>query len=201
MLGFEATMPTADPITRPLRLQRRIRAQLREGMPILVRLLAVAVVVLLGMGITHALRSARLEVVLSADPAGPPPVGDPAFLRTTAALAEVPLSAGHEVRVLSNGSETYALLLADLAAAERSITVQMYYGAPGEVADAVLRTLADRARQGVLVRFMFDAVGTDGMPEGSAASSSPRVRGWPRSGPSAGAISAASATAPIPGPW
>lgn len=158
-------MPIVDPAPASPTIGRRLRVQWPARAQIVVRLLAVMVVALIAVGIGHVLQSARLEVVLSADPSGPPSVGDPGFVRTAAALAEVPLSGGNDVRVLANGTETYAVLLADLAAAERSITVQMYYGRPGTVTDAVLAVLAERARSGVLVRFMHDAVGADAMPE------------------------------------
>ena len=157
------SMATADPMqAAPAEPPRRPPNGRSRA---ITRLLGVAVVGLLALGVTHALQTARLEVVLSADPTGPPSVGDPGFLRTTAALAEVPLIGGNDVRVLSNGTETFAALLADLSSAERSITVQMYYGKPGVVSTAVLGILAERARRGVLVRFMYDAVGTDRIPD------------------------------------
>jgi cardiolipin synthase len=127
--------------------------------------LGAAVIGLLGLGLDHALQSARLAAVLTVDPAGLPSFTDPGFVRTAAAVAEVPMAGGHDVRVLSNGDETYAALLDDLATAGHSITMQMYYGRPGTVADAVLRVLVERARQGVLVHFMYDAIGTDRIPE------------------------------------
>jgi cardiolipin synthase len=127
--------------------------------------LGAAVIGLLWLGLDHALQSARLAAVRTVDPAGLPSFTDQGFVRTAAAVAEVPIAGGHDIRVLSNGDETYAALLDDLAAARHSITMQMYYGRPGTVSDAVLRVLVERASQGVLVHFMYDAIGTDRIPE------------------------------------
>jgi cardiolipin synthase len=126
--------------------------------------LAAALTVLGLVGLMHALPRARLQVVLPGDAPGAPAVGDPAFALTAAAVAELALLPGNSVRVLSNGDETFPPLLADLRSATRSITVQMYYGKPGLVADTVLRILAARARAGVQVLFMYDAIGSDHLP-------------------------------------
>ncbi|HEU5041381.1 MAG TPA: phospholipase D-like domain-containing protein, partial [Gemmatimonadales bacterium] len=112
----------------------------------------------------HALPKARLEVVLPGDALEAPAIGHPEFTLTTEALAELALLPGNAVRVLSNGDETFPPLLADLRSATRSITIQMYYGKPGAVVDTVLRILAERARAGVQVLFMYDAIGSDHLP-------------------------------------
>jgi cardiolipin synthase len=119
------------------------------------------------LGLQHALQGTRLGAVLTLDRGRLPSVRDPAFLRTVAAVAEVPMSGGHDVRLLAGGDQTYAALVSDLRAARRSITVAMYYGKPGAVSEAVLGALAERARRGVPVYFMYDAVGTDRLPEPS----------------------------------
>jgi cardiolipin synthase len=117
--------------------------------------------------VNHAIRTARLAVVLDPDAPGSPGVGDPEFAVTAAVLAEAPIAPGNSVQVLSNGKETFPLLLADLRAATRSITMQMYYGKPGVLADTVLGILAERARSGVAVHFMYDAIGSQRMPDAS----------------------------------
>jgi cardiolipin synthase len=149
----------------PFRALRRSRWRGRDRGRILTGLLAFAVVFLLLIGLSHSLRTARLRAVLSADASGPPGVDDPGFALTASALADVPIVPGNAVQVLSNGNETFAPLLADLRGAAHSITMQMYYGKPGVVTDSVLRALAERARIGVLVYFMYDAVGSDRLPE------------------------------------
>jgi cardiolipin synthase len=135
-----------------------------HGGRMLVAVLATALFVLAVMGLLQALPKARLQVVLAGDSVEAAPVGDPEFTLTISALAEVELLPGNSVRVLSNGDETFPPLLADLRGATRSITVQMYYGKPGAVADTVLRILAERARAGVQVLCMYDAIGGDHLP-------------------------------------
>jgi cardiolipin synthase len=127
--------------------------------------LVLAIVALILLGLAHALRTARLQVVRSADPSGGPAVIGREFVVTASALTEALLLPGNTVQILSNGDETFASLMADLRGATLSITMQVYYGKPGAVTDSVLGILAERARSGVVVHFMSDAVGTRRLPE------------------------------------
>lgn len=51
-----------------------------------------------------------------------------------------------------------------MRAAQRSITVQIYYAGPGAVADSVVRIPSERARAGVGVFFLYDAFGSGTLP-------------------------------------
>src|SRR4030095_14465259 len=53
----------------------------------------------------------------------------------------------------------------DLHAAQRTITVQMYYSRPGAVADSLAAILKERARAGVRVLLVLDAVGSQNLKE------------------------------------
>jgi cardiolipin synthase len=90
-------------------------------------------------------------------------VSDPEFRRTVALLTHVRLEEGNRLELLSCGDETYPRLFRDLADAERSITIQMYYCKPGEVADRLHAVLVDRARAGVRVLFLWDAFGAQSL--------------------------------------
>jgi cardiolipin synthase len=158
-------MAHAEPARAPAVARSWLRWRFRVQTRTIVGLLAATIVFLVFLGLTHALRIARLQVVLSADESGPPGVDDPGFAQTASALADVPIVTGNAVQVLSNGDETFPPLVADLRGAAQSITMQMYFGKPGVVTDSVLRILAERARSGVLVHFMYDAIGGDRMPE------------------------------------
>lgn len=158
-------MAHAEPARAPAVARSWPRWRPRVQTRTIIGLLAAAIVFLLFLGLTHALRIARLQVVLSADASGPPGVDDPGFAQTASALADVAIVPGNAVQVLSNGNETFAPLLADLRGAAHSITMQMYYGKPGVVTDSVVRILAERAQSGVLVYFMYDAIGSDRLPE------------------------------------
>ena len=85
---------------------------------------------------------------------------EPAFPLTVTLLTGAPIVAGNRVELALNGDGTFPRLWADLRAARRSITVQMYYLGPGAVADTLAAILAERARAGVAVRMLYDAFGS-----------------------------------------
>ena len=128
-------------------------------------MLQIALIALLAVlalaGLLHIIRGTPVErVVAPGDPDGPPAVTEPRFVRTVELLAGAWLEPGYRAEVLENGDATYPRLWRDLASAERSLTVQMYYAKPGRVADAMAERLAERARAGVQVLLLLDAFGT-----------------------------------------
>jgi cardiolipin synthase len=84
---------------------------------------------------------------------------DADFATIVGALTQTALRPGNAVAVLANGDETYPRLWADLRAATRSISMQVYYAMPGRMADELATILTERARAGVEVRFLYDALG------------------------------------------
>jgi cardiolipin synthase A/B len=89
---------------------------------------------------------------------------DPAFPLSVAVLAGTPIVAGNRVELALNGDGTFPRLWADLRGARRSITIQMYYLAPGRVADTLASILKERAGAGVPVFVLYDAFGS-GLPD------------------------------------
>jgi cardiolipin synthase A/B len=85
---------------------------------------------------------------------------EPTFPLAVALLTGSPMVAGNRIELALNGDGTYQRLWADLRAARRAITVQMYYAAPGRVADSLGAILAERARAGVSVYLLYDAFGS-----------------------------------------
>ena len=61
---------------------------------------------------------------------------------------------------MQNGDGTFPRLWEELRSAQRSITLQLYYGAPGRMADTLGDILRDRAKAGVGVFVLYDAFGT-----------------------------------------
>jgi hypothetical protein len=61
------------------------------------------------------------------------------------------LARGNRVEVTLNGDGTYERLLADFRSAQRSITLQLYYGVPGRMAQTLGQILVERAKAGVRV--------------------------------------------------
>ena len=86
-----------------------------------------------------------------------------AFALSVAVLTGTPLTAGNRVELALDGDGTFPRLWADLRAAQRSITVQSYYGKPGVVAESLSDILVERARAGVAVLVLYDAFGTAGI--------------------------------------
>ena len=74
------------------------------------------------------------------------------------------LAPGNRVEVMLNGDGTYARLWDDLRSAQQSITLQLYYGAPGRMADTLGQILRERAKAGVRVFVLYDAFGTVDIP-------------------------------------
>jgi len=127
--------------------------------------LSVPLVVLALVGLPHVFRMPLVRNVIARGATGAPPALDaPTFTSAFALVTGTPLTGGNHVEVLSNGEETYARLWQELRSARRSITVQMYYIGPGAVADSVGRILAERARAGVAVFFLYDAFGAQTLP-------------------------------------
>ncbi|MDQ2668793.1 MAG: phospholipase D-like domain-containing protein [Gemmatimonadota bacterium] len=113
---------------------------------------------------TVAVTAASVRHREPGDPLLPPCVAADAFRETFALVVGVGFSRDNHVDVLTNGDGTYEVLWSDLRAAQRSITVQMYYAGSGRVADTTIEILAARARAGLDVYFLYDAFGTADLP-------------------------------------
>jgi len=72
---------------------------------------------------------------------------------------------GCEVTVLRDGDATYPAMLAALAAAQHTICFETYILAADATGDRFKAVLSERARAGVAVRIIYDAVGSFGLPE------------------------------------
>ncbi len=72
--------------------------------------------------------------------------------------------AGCDVTVLRDGGATFPAMLAALATAEESICLETYILAADQTGDRFKAVLIERARGGVKVRLIYDAVGSFGLP-------------------------------------
>jgi len=91
-------------------------------------------------------------------------VTEPQFSVIVAMMTGASLSAGNRVELMQNGDGRFDRLWADLPSARQSITLQLYYGAPGRMADTLGSILVDRARAGVRVFVLYDAFGIIDIP-------------------------------------
>ena len=143
---------------------RRIRRKLVIAGAV-VLLISIPLLLFAVVGLPHLFRAPLVRNIIAREAGGKPPaVASAHFGAAFALLTGTPLTAGNSVEVLVNGDATFPRLWADLRAARRSVTVQMYYAGPGAVADSVTRILAERARAGVEVFFLYDAFGAQDLP-------------------------------------
>ena len=89
---------------------------------------------------------------------------EPEFPLTVEMLTGRKLVAGNDVELALNGDGTFDRLWTDLESAKRTITLQRYYMGPGRVADKLASVLAERARAGVTILFLYDAFGASALP-------------------------------------
>ena len=127
--------------------------------------LVVAVLCLALIGFLHLTRGTAVRHVRGVATDGVPiGVSEPQFPVVVTMMTGAWLSEGNRVELALNGDGTYERLWADLRSARQSITLQLYYGAAGRMADTLSNILVDRARAGVRVFVLYDAFGTIDIP-------------------------------------
>jgi cardiolipin synthase len=132
----------------------------------LIKYIAIAALVLFGLilaligilSITHD--TPVKSVIAEGDKGGPPNIEDPLFARSIELFTGTHIDPGNSVQILLDGLGTYPQLWKDIAAAQETITVQMYYSQPGAVADTLAKYLINRAQHKVRVLLLLDAFGS-----------------------------------------
>lgn len=92
-------------------------------------------------------------------------VRDMAFLQTMHALTGSPMAEGNRVEVLKNGVRIFPSMLDAIRRAKKTINVEFYIYWDGEVGRTFAQALAERARAGVTVNVILDAVGSAPMSQ------------------------------------
>lgn len=87
-------------------------------------------------------------------------VHDENFLYTLQSTCQAALHHGNRVEIFTNGQEFYPAMLAAIRSATRSINLECYIFQPGRVADQFIEALSERARLGVNVTIVVDAIGS-----------------------------------------
>ncbi len=131
-----------------------------------VKYIAIAALILFGvvlaligiLSVTHD--TPVRSVIAEGDKGGPPSTTDPLFARSMELFTGAHIEPGNSVQILLDGNGTYPQLWKDLASAQQTITVQMYYSQPGMVADTMAKYLIDRAQHKVRVLLLLDAFGS-----------------------------------------
>jgi cardiolipin synthase A/B len=87
-------------------------------------------------------------------------VQDEEFLTTMAGATGVPFFEGNRLEILNNGDAFYPAMLAAIADAQLSITIEAYIYWAGEIGLQFARALSAKAQAGVPVKILLDAVGS-----------------------------------------
>ncbi|HSG46524.1 MAG TPA: cardiolipin synthase [Longimicrobiales bacterium] len=80
-------------------------------------------------------------------------------------LARMPILGSNDVDILVDGQETYESIFQGMERAQRTLLVQFYTVRDDEVGQRMQEILVRKARQGVMVRFLFDGAGSYHLPE------------------------------------
>jgi cardiolipin synthase len=86
--------------------------------------------------------------------------GSAEFKTTMAGATGMPLVAGNRVEIYNNGDEFYPAMLEAIESARLSVTMEQYIFWDGEVARRFAEAFAEKARQGVPVKLLLDAIGS-----------------------------------------
>jgi cardiolipin synthase len=82
------------------------------------------------------------------------------FLASIAGASGASFQPGNRVDVLNNGDEFYPAMLRDIASAQVSITIEAYIYWAGDIGRRFAEALAERARAGIRVKILLDAIGS-----------------------------------------
>src|SRR5678815_639887 len=88
------------------------------------------------------------------------PLETDGFLSLLGLLADSTVYRRSRIEVLTNGDVFYEAELAVIRAAKRSINLEAYIFAKGEITGRFIEALGERARAGVKVNVVLDAIGS-----------------------------------------
>ncbi|MFL6567259.1 MAG: cardiolipin synthase [Burkholderiales bacterium] len=92
-------------------------------------------------------------------------VGDPEFVRTMNVMLGPALVPGNRTRALVNGDEIFPEMLEAIRGARKTITFEMYIYWKGSSGEQFTAALEERARSGVKVHVLIDALGSQKIGE------------------------------------
>lgn len=106
----------------------------------------------------HRKRRLKHQVAL---PAHEQSTGEVAELgRLAQASTDIPATTARDIRLLVDGGNKYPALLADIAAARHHVHLEYYIYQPDQTGIALRDALVERAKAGVVVRVLVDAMGS-----------------------------------------
>ena len=93
------------------------------------------------------------------------PLDSDAFMRIVGAICDAEVARMDAFEVMHDGATFYASELAAIAAARRNIHIEAFIFHPSVAGDRFVAALAERARSGVQVRVIVDAIGSFPTPD------------------------------------
>ena len=122
--------------------------------------LVIAIIAISLQGLTLFL--ALFEPTLRYKIANPPqyPLGSKEFLSLLGAISDAKIHYNSSVEVLTNGEVFYPAILEAIRGATKSVTIEAYIYQRGDIGRQIADALAERARNGVKVAVVLDAIGS-----------------------------------------
>lgn len=151
-------MPVMSHAFTPCRLRIVLAAAFQRKLRLCLRPLLLVFLTIIGCGCESARRVTKPLPVISA-------VHSPDFSQAVGALLGASFLDGNRITTLSNGDEIFPAMLAAIRSARHTITFETYVFRPGQTAREFTAALAERARAGVEVKVILDAVGSVGSGE------------------------------------
>jgi cardiolipin synthase A/B len=93
------------------------------------------------------------------------PVSSPQFERVVSVAFGPALLRGNRARALVNGDRIFPQMLEAIRGARKTITFEMYIFTEGAVGEAFTEAFVERARAGVKIHFLYDALGSNKIDE------------------------------------
>lgn len=87
-------------------------------------------------------------------------ISNPAFQQTMGSVIVPGFVGGNRIQTLENGNEIFPAMLAAIRGAKKSINFETFIYSKGKIPEAFTEALAERARAGVRVNVIVDAVGS-----------------------------------------
>jgi cardiolipin synthase A/B len=87
-------------------------------------------------------------------------IDSPEFLPSITGATDTPFLPGNRIEIYNNGDEFYPAMLAGIQQAQHSVTIEAYIYWAGEIGMRFAEALAAKARSGIPVKILLDAVGS-----------------------------------------
>ena len=129
----------------------------------ILRIVAVISISALAIMVVAGLFAPGLRYSLVVRPGAP--VDSPAFLNELEPLVSSKITGNNQIEVIENGESFYQAELSAMRQARASINIEAYIFHKGKVTDQVLDVLTERARAGVKVNLVMDALGSLSTPK------------------------------------